>query len=133
MRNYSERRHSRVVVVSCPQVDDKSYRRLIFNECVNREFRSLLEDETWVGVFLGIIFAVLITIGVAINGSLTAMLSWIVLVWGGFVGTPLLLIFGVALYECYPLLRFRCKLECIVACESSDCLNRCDEVFWYMR
>jgi Mg/Co/Ni transporter MgtE len=117
----------------CPQViDDKSYRRLVFNECVSRKFRSLLEDETWVGVFLGAVFAALITIGVAINGSLTAMLSWIALVWGGFVGVPLLLIFGVALYECYPLLRFRCKLECIAACESSNCLNRCDEAFWYM-
>jgi len=115
--------------MSCPQVDDKSYRRLIFNECVSREFRSLLEDETWVGVFLGAVFAALITIGVAINGSLTAMLSWIALVWGSFVGAPLLFIYVVAVYECYPLLRFRCKLECIVACESSNCLNRCDEAF----
>ncbi len=87
----------------CPQViDDKSYRRLVFNECVSRKFRSLLEDETWVGVFLGAVFAALITIGVAINGSLTAMLSWIALVWGGFVGVPLLLIFGVAFIKCYP-------------------------------
>jgi len=31
----------------CPQViDDKSYRRRIFNECVSEEF---LKDEMWLG------------------------------------------------------------------------------------
>jgi hypothetical protein len=146
----------------CPQViDDKSYRRLIFNECVNREFRSLLEDETWVGVFLGIVFAVLITIGVARSGgSFTANLPWIALVWGSFVGVPLLFIYGVAVYGCYPLLRFRSQEECEDVCTSrysdcnrrcygkegeewwecdsscdqsnSDCLNRCREAFYHM-
>jgi len=147
--------------MSCPQVDDKSYRRLIFNECVSREFRSLLEDETWVGVFLGVVFAMLITIGVARNGgSFTANLPWIALVWGSFVGVPLFFIYGVAVYGCYPLLRFRSQEECEDVCTSrygdcnrrcygkeeeewwecdsscdqsnSDCLNRCREAFYYM-
>jgi len=145
--------------MSCSQVDDKSYRRLIFNECVSKEFRSLLEDETWIGIFLGVVFAMLITIGVAINGSLTAMLSWIALVWGSFVGVPLLFIYGVTVYGCYPLLRFRSQEECEDVCTSrygdcnrrcygkeeewwecdsscdqsnSDCLNRCREAFYYM-
>ena len=145
----------------CPHViDDKGYRRLVFNECVGKGFRSLLEDETWVGVFLGAVFAALITIGVAIDGSLIANLPWVALVWGGFVGAPLLLIFGVAVYGCYPLLRFRSQEECEDACTrrygecsqkcygkegeewwecdspcdqaNSDCLNKCSEAFWYM-
>ena len=49
----------------CPQViDDKSYRRRIFNECVSEEF---LKDEMWLGVFFGVIFSILLTIGIASN------------------------------------------------------------------
>jgi len=58
----------------CPQViDDKSYRRLIFNECVSEKF---LEDEMWLGVFFGVFFSILLTIGIASGGSLTARLPW---------------------------------------------------------
>jgi hypothetical protein len=112
-------------------IDDKGYRRLIFNECVSEEF---LKDEMWLAVFFGVFFSILLTIGIVSGGSLTggSLVAWIAFIWGSLVGSPLLFAYGNAAYKCYPLLRFRCKLECIVACEGSDCLNRCDEAFWYM-
>jgi hypothetical protein len=142
----------------CPQVvDDKGYRRLIFNKCVSEEF---LEDEMWLAVFFGVFFSILLTIGIASGGSLITNLPWIALVWGSLVGSPLLFAYGNAAYKCYPLLRFRSQEECEDVCTSrysdcsrrcygkegeerwecdspcnqsnSDCLNRCREAFWYM-
>ena len=142
----------------CPHViDDKGYRRLIFNKCVSEEF---LKDEMWLGVFFGVFFSILLTIGIASGGSLTARLPWVALVWGSLVGSPLLFAYGNAAYGCYPLLKFRSQEECEDACTrrygecirrcygkegderwecvspcdqaNSDCLNRCSEAFWYM-
>ncbi len=84
----------------CPQViDDKSYRRLVFNECVSEEF---LKDEMWLGVFFGVFFSILLTIGIASGGSLTARLPWVALVWGSLVGSPLLLHMGMLLTVATP-------------------------------
>ncbi len=114
----------------------------------------------WLGVFFGVFFSILLTIGIASGGSLTARLPWVALVWGSLVGSPLLFAYGNAAYGCYPLLKFRSQEECEDVCTrrygecsrrcygkegeerwecdshcnqaNSNCLNRCSEAFWHM-
>lgn len=109
--------------------DTRAERRKRYNTCKQWQINDLLENQQWAfGIVFGVIIAFLLTIGIiAKNKPPTASLIAIAATWFVTVVVPILIVHGIATYNCYPLLKYDTVDECREACNYWLCFIECIE------
>ena len=109
--------------------ETKSVRKERYNECKQLQIDDLMDNHQWaLGIVFGFLFALFLTVAIASNNNPPVVsLIAIAATWFGLVGVPILIVHGIATYNCYPLLKYDNVDECEKTCKYWSCFDECIE------